>query len=36
MAEEMRPYETGVTYGNFLDLDGASADRVRAAYSPEN
>jgi berberine-like enzyme len=32
----MRPYETGVTYGNFLDLDGASADRVRAAYSPED
>jgi hypothetical protein len=36
VAEEMRPYETGVTYGNFLDLDGASADRVRAAYLPED
>jgi hypothetical protein len=36
VAEEMRPYETGVTYGNFLDLDGVSADRVRAAYLPED
>jgi hypothetical protein len=36
VAEEMRPYETGATFVNFLDLDGASADRVRAAYSPED
>jgi hypothetical protein len=36
VAEEMRPYETGATYVNFLDLDGASADRVRAAYSRED
>ena len=36
VAEEMRPYETGTTFLNFLDLNGASADRVRAAYSPED
>jgi hypothetical protein len=36
VAEEMRPYETGATYVNFLELDVASADRVRAAYSPED
>jgi FAD/FMN-containing dehydrogenase len=36
VAEEMRPYETGATYANFVELDGASAVRVRAAYSPED
>jgi len=36
VAEEMRPYETGATFLNFLDLNGASADRVRAAYSPKD
>jgi hypothetical protein len=36
VAEEMRPYETGATYANFLELDGASAERVQAAYSPED
>jgi Berberine and berberine like len=36
VAEEMRPYETGATYVNFLDLDGATPERVRAAYSPED
>jgi hypothetical protein len=36
LAEEMRPYETGATYVNFLELDGASPERVRAAYSPED
>jgi hypothetical protein len=36
LAEEMRPYETGATYLNFLDLDGASPERVCAAYSPED
>ena len=36
LAEEMRPYETGATYLNFLELDGASPERVRAAYSPED
>jgi FAD/FMN-containing dehydrogenase len=36
LAEEMRPYETGASYLNFLDLDGASPERVRAAYAPED
>ena len=36
VAEELRPYETGATYANFLELHGASAERVRAAYSPED
>jgi hypothetical protein len=36
VAEDMRPYETGATFLNFLDLNGASADRVRAAYLPED
>ena len=36
VAEEMRPYETGATYVNFLELDGATPERVRAAYSPED
>jgi FAD/FMN-containing dehydrogenase len=36
LAEEMRPYETGATYLYFLDLDGASPERVRAAYAPED
>ena len=36
VADEMRPYQTGATYVNFLALDGASADRVRAAYSSED
>ena len=35
-AEAMRPYQTGATYVNFLELDGASPERVRAAYSPED
>jgi FAD/FMN-containing dehydrogenase len=29
----MRPHATGGTYLNFLDLDGATPDRVRAAYT---
>ena len=32
----MSPYKIGATYVNFLELDGASADRVRAAYSPDD
>ena len=36
LAEEMRPHKTGATYLNFLELDGASPERVRAAYSPED
>jgi FAD/FMN-containing dehydrogenase len=35
VAETMRPFTTGATYVNFLDLDEASPEMVRAAYSPE-
>ena len=35
LAEAMHPFATGATYVNFLDLEGATPDRVRAAYSPE-
>ncbi len=31
--ETLRPHATGDTYVNFLDLDGATPERVRAAYS---
>ena len=33
VATTMRRYATGETYLNFLDLDGATPQRVRAAYS---
>ena len=33
LAERMRPHVTGETYLNFLDLDGAKAERIAAAYS---
>jgi FAD/FMN-containing dehydrogenase len=36
VVEATRPYQTGDTYVNFMELDGASADRVRAAYPPED
>jgi hypothetical protein len=36
VAEAMSPYQTGATYINFLELDGASPERVRAAYSRED
>lgn len=36
VAERMAPHATGDTYLNFLDLDGATPERVRAAYSPGN
>jgi len=35
VAEAVRPFATGATYLNFLDLEEASPERVRAAYSPE-
>jgi FAD/FMN-containing dehydrogenase len=34
VAALMQPHATGDTYVNFLDLDGASPERIRAAYSP--
>ena len=36
LAEEMRPYETGATYVNFLVLGDWNAERMRASYSPED
>jgi FAD/FMN-containing dehydrogenase len=36
VAEAMRPFATGATYVNFLDLDEASPERVRAAYAPDD
>jgi FAD/FMN-containing dehydrogenase len=33
VASRIRPYATGDSYLNFLDLDGATPERVRAAYS---
>lgn len=36
LAEAVRPYASGVTYVDFMDLDGASPERVKAAYSPED
>jgi len=34
LTEAVRPHVTGTTYLNFLELDEATPDRVRAAYSP--
>jgi berberine-like enzyme len=36
VAEEMRPYETGATYVNFLGLGDWTPERTRASYSPED
>jgi len=36
VAEATRPFQTGDTYVNFMELDGASAERVKAAYSSED
>jgi hypothetical protein len=36
VAEEMRPYETGATYVNFLVLGDWNPERTRASYSPED
>lgn len=34
LARRMAPHATGDTYLNFLDLDGATPERVRAAFTP--
>jgi FAD/FMN-containing dehydrogenase len=34
LARAVAPHVTGATYLNFLDLDGATPQRVRAAYTP--
>jgi hypothetical protein len=36
VAEEMRPYQTGATYVNFLDFGDWTPERTRASYSPED
>jgi FAD/FMN-containing dehydrogenase len=36
VAESARAHETGATYVNFLELDGATPERVKAAYSEED
>jgi hypothetical protein len=36
LAEAMRPHASGATYLNFMDLDGATPQRVRAAYSTQD
>jgi len=36
VADVARPHTTGATYVNFVDLDGATPERVRAAYSLED
>ena len=36
VAEEMRPYETGATYVNFLGLGDWNPERTRASYSSED
>jgi hypothetical protein len=36
VAESTRPYQTGATYADFLELDGATPERVRASYYPED
>jgi hypothetical protein len=36
VAEEMRPYQTGATYVNFLDFGDWKPVRTRASYSPED
>jgi FAD/FMN-containing dehydrogenase len=36
VADEMRPYETGATFVNFLILGDWIPERTRASYSPED
>jgi FAD/FMN-containing dehydrogenase len=36
VAEAAKPHASGTQYVNFMDLDGATPERVRAAYSPED
>jgi FAD/FMN-containing dehydrogenase len=36
LADEMRPYETGATFVNFLVLGDWNLERTRASYSPED
>jgi FAD/FMN-containing dehydrogenase len=36
VVEATREHQTGETYVNFMELDGAGEERVRAAYAPED
>lgn len=36
IAEAVKPHASGTQYVNFMDLDGATPERVKAAYSPED
>ena len=36
VADATRPFQTGNTYVNFMELESASAERVKAAYAPED
>jgi hypothetical protein len=36
VAEATRPFQTGDAYVNFMELDGASPEMVKAAYAPED
>jgi FAD/FMN-containing dehydrogenase len=36
VAEATREHQTGETYVNFMELDAAGEERVRAAYPPED
>ncbi|MBA2513388.1 MAG: BBE domain-containing protein [Solirubrobacterales bacterium] len=36
IAEAVKPHVTGASYINFIDLDGATPERVKAAYSSED
>ena len=36
LARQLRPFATGGTYLNFLDLDGATPERVQAAYGAQD
>jgi len=36
VAESVRPHASGTQYVNFMDLDGATPERVKASYSSED
>jgi hypothetical protein len=36
VAEATRPFQTGDAYVNFMELEGASPERVKASYPPED
>src|ERR687898_538297 len=36
VTDATRPFQTSDTYVNFMELDDASAERVKAAYAPED